>query len=161
MTIGSDKFSLTRRGALASGGAFGLSLVLFPKLGLAQETQTEGDLKMTTFTTSDGTEIFYKDWGSGQPIVFSHGWPLSADAWDAQMLFWGQQELADMVRQETISRDTVDQRVTEKLQKMKKSADFAADRLIAFHATLTAEQREKVAEHIEEHASNRRWFCRY
>ena len=71
------------------------------------------------------------------------------------------QELADLVRQETISRDTVNQRVTEKLQKMKELADFAADRLIAFHATLTAEQREKVAEHIEEHASNRRWFCRY
>jgi len=46
---------------------------------------------MTTFTTSDGVEIFYKDWGSGQPILFSHGWPLSADAWDAQMLFFGQQ----------------------------------------------------------------------
>ena len=45
---------------------------------------------MTTFTTSDGTEIFYKDWGKGQPIVFSHGWPLSADAWDAQMLFFAQ-----------------------------------------------------------------------
>jgi non-heme chloroperoxidase len=39
-------------------------------------------------TTSDGTEIFYKDWGSGQPIVFSHGWPLSADDWDTQMLFF-------------------------------------------------------------------------
>jgi non-heme chloroperoxidase len=42
---------------------------------------------MTTITTKDGTEIYYKDWGSGQPIVFSHGWPLSADAWDSQMLF--------------------------------------------------------------------------
>jgi non-heme chloroperoxidase len=39
-------------------------------------------------TTSDGTEIFYKDWGKGQPIVFHHGWPLSADDWDAQMLFF-------------------------------------------------------------------------
>jgi non-heme chloroperoxidase len=44
-----------------------------------------------TITTSDGIEIFYKDWGSGQPIVFSHGWPLSADDWDNQMLFFLQQ----------------------------------------------------------------------
>jgi non-heme chloroperoxidase len=43
---------------------------------------------MPTITTSDGTEIFYKDWGSGEPIVFSHGWPLSADDWDTQMLFF-------------------------------------------------------------------------
>ena len=43
---------------------------------------------MGTVTTTDGTEIFYKDWGSGQPIVFSHGWPLSADDWDSQMLFF-------------------------------------------------------------------------
>ena len=43
---------------------------------------------MGTITTADGTEIFYKDWGTGQPIVFSHGWPLSADDWDTQMLFF-------------------------------------------------------------------------
>src|ERR1700712_781866 len=43
---------------------------------------------MPSITTKDGTEIFYKDWGSGQPIVFSHGWPLSADDWDAQLLFF-------------------------------------------------------------------------
>jgi non-heme chloroperoxidase len=43
---------------------------------------------MPTITTADGTEIFYKDWGSGQPIVFSHGWPLSADDWDTQMMFF-------------------------------------------------------------------------
>ncbi len=45
---------------------------------------------MPTITTNDGTEIYYKDWGKGQPIVFSHGWPLSADDWDGQMLFFGQ-----------------------------------------------------------------------
>jgi non-heme chloroperoxidase len=43
---------------------------------------------MSTITTKDGVEIFYKDWGKGQPIVFSHGWPLSADDWDTQMLFF-------------------------------------------------------------------------
>jgi len=42
---------------------------------------------MGTITTKDGTEIFYKDWGKGTPITFSHGWPLSADAWDDQMMF--------------------------------------------------------------------------
>lgn len=43
---------------------------------------------MGTITTNDGTEIYFKDWGSGQPIVFSHGWPLSADDWDAQLMFF-------------------------------------------------------------------------
>jgi non-heme chloroperoxidase len=43
---------------------------------------------MPIFKTRDGTEIFYKDWGTGQPVVFHHGWPLSADDWDAQMLFF-------------------------------------------------------------------------
>jgi non-heme chloroperoxidase len=45
---------------------------------------------MPTITTKDGTTIFYKDWGTGQPIVFSHGWPLTADDWDGQMMYFGQ-----------------------------------------------------------------------
>jgi non-heme chloroperoxidase len=47
-----------------------------------------GDKSMDTITTKDGVTIFYKDWGTGQPIVFSHGWPLAADDWDAQMTFF-------------------------------------------------------------------------
>jgi non-heme chloroperoxidase len=43
---------------------------------------------MGTITTADGTAIFFKDWGTGQPIVFHHGWPLCADDWDTQMLFF-------------------------------------------------------------------------
>ena len=43
---------------------------------------------MSTITTKDGVDIFYKDWGRGQPVVFHHGWPLSSDDWDTQMLFF-------------------------------------------------------------------------
>src|ERR1700744_6413835 len=45
---------------------------------------------MSILTLKDGNTLYYKDWGTGQPIVFSHGWPLTADVWDAQMLFLGQ-----------------------------------------------------------------------
>jgi non-heme chloroperoxidase len=60
--------------------------------GVAAETlHAKGNLTMSTITIKDGTKIFYKDWGprDGQPIVFSHGWPLSSDAWDAQLLYFG------------------------------------------------------------------------
>ena len=43
---------------------------------------------MPTFTVKDGTEIYYKDWGTGQPLVFHHGWPLSSDDWDSQLMFF-------------------------------------------------------------------------
>src|SRR4051812_36623468 len=67
------------------------------RVGVRQTTfkgfdpERKGDLTMSRITTNDGVEIFYKDWGKGQPIVFSHGWPLSADDWDAQMMFFLQQ----------------------------------------------------------------------
>src|SRR5664280_3846276 len=48
----------------------------------------KGTNAMSTITTKDGTQIFYKDWGHGQPIVFHHGWPLSSDDWDTQMQFF-------------------------------------------------------------------------
>jgi non-heme chloroperoxidase len=51
-------------------------------------TKSEGKDDMSKVKTKEGVEIFYKDWGKGQPIVFSHGWPLSADDWDTQMLFF-------------------------------------------------------------------------
>ena len=71
------------------------------------------------------------------------------------------QELAELVRQDAINRADVDQRIADRLANMKELADFAADRLIAFHATLTPEQREKVATRIEEHGEGRcGWFRR-
>src|ERR1700720_3407054 len=61
----------------------------------ASQTKTKnekGKGDMNTIAVKDGTQIYYKDWGKGQPIVFSHGWPLSADDWDGQMLFFGQRD---------------------------------------------------------------------
>src|SRR6202158_4332228 len=58
---------------------------------LSDKQDKEGRKHMSTLTTKDGTQIYYKDWGTGQPIVFYNGWPLTADDWDGQILFFGQQ----------------------------------------------------------------------
>jgi non-heme chloroperoxidase len=55
---------------------------------ISSTTYANGETAMSFVTTKDGIQIYYKDWGSGRPIVFSHGWPLSADDWDAQMMFF-------------------------------------------------------------------------
>ncbi len=89
-----------RRSFLAGSTALAASLAL-PSFAFAAGSApahaaphptAQGDTPMSNYVTvKDGARIFYKDGGSGQPFVFSHGWPLSADAWDAQMLFLGQQ----------------------------------------------------------------------
>jgi non-heme chloroperoxidase len=84
--------SFTRRYLLAAGlaaTAIGLGPAQASEPTVTNATQaSKGIRAMGTITTKDGTEIFYKDWGTGQPIVFHHGWPLSADDWDSQMLFF-------------------------------------------------------------------------
>jgi Spy/CpxP family protein refolding chaperone len=68
------------------------------------------------------------------------------------------QQLADLVRQDTIDKEEVDGMIDQKMAQMREMADFALERLIVFHGTLTPEQREKIATHIEEHASD---GCRF
>ena len=82
-------FLITGIGLIAAGSVPVAALAATEKTNAAAIAHsTKGRQTMSTITTKDGTEIFYKDWGKGQPIVFSHGWPLTADDWDAQMMFF-------------------------------------------------------------------------
>jgi non-heme chloroperoxidase len=73
---------------LLASAAAAASFVVRPPAAFAAQPKGDNQMSSTSITVKDGTQIFYKDWGSGRPIVFHHGWPLTADDWDAQMLFF-------------------------------------------------------------------------
>ena len=90
MTTTDKDINLSRRSALM--GSAGLAAAAALPIAAAVSTDasaatSSGKVKKTatTITTKDGVEIYYKDWGSGQPVVFSHGWPLNSDSWESQM----------------------------------------------------------------------------
>src|SRR5215470_5776603 len=77
-----------RRSIVLGSAAVAASFVVPPLAAMAAQPRGDNHMSSSTITLKDGTEIYYKDWGKGQPIMFHHGWPLSADDWDAQMLFF-------------------------------------------------------------------------
>lgn len=80
---------ITRRELIVGGSSMAALMAMSSSLSAAPIAATDGEaVHMKTVTTQDGAKIFFKDWGSGQPIVFHHGWPLTADDWDAQMMFF-------------------------------------------------------------------------
>ena len=94
---------VSRRSILIGGMAVLATALPAPAMALRlhaldsnSDKLNEGEKSMATITTKDGTQIFYKDWGpkDAQPIVFHHGWPLSSDDWDTQMLFFPCQRLS-------------------------------------------------------------------
>ena len=80
----------SRREVLAGAAAFSSLVIAGPAFAIAERNtqNSSGDKTMSTITVADGTQIFYKEWGAGQPIVFHHGWPLSGDDWDTQMMYF-------------------------------------------------------------------------
>ncbi|AVR96654.1 alpha/beta fold hydrolase [Pseudoduganella armeniaca] len=94
-TQNANQFNLSRRGALLGGAGLAAAAVsaaaavVLPAIAeAAPAAGPKGPLRKSasTITTRDGVELYYKDWGHGQPIVFSHGWPLNSDSWESQML---------------------------------------------------------------------------
>ena len=89
MKFNAFDFTLGRRELLAAG-SLSAALVTMPSLAISNVKTDSGERRMGTITTKDGTEIYFKDWGpkEAQPIMFHHGWPLTSDDWDNQMMFF-------------------------------------------------------------------------
>ncbi len=85
-----DMSNASRRALLAGSVGIAAAAAVVSAVDIAPKNPTPAAARKASgfVTTTDGVEIFYKDWGLGQPIVFSHGWPLSADDWDPNMMFF-------------------------------------------------------------------------